>query len=186
MSHYIQVQVQFIDAWNQIWKLRAVHLPFMCGFICLQYCTIIQYRRGLIIVEWFRLWYYRHAGRPWWRHPMKAFSASLALCAGNSPASDKGQWRRALMFPFIFAWTNSWACNRETGDLRRHRSHYDATVMLSMVKVLRWVYGEQWFICTNLCMNHECLSSNYKFLHISIMFSSTKIYLLYLYYTNFF
>ena len=41
----------------------------------------------------------------------------------------KGQWRGALMFPLICAWSNSWANNREAGDLRRHRAHYDVTVM---------------------------------------------------------
>ena len=39
----------------------------------------------------------------------------------------KDQWRGALMFSFICAWTNGWANNR---NLRRHRAHYDITVML--------------------------------------------------------
>ena len=42
----------------------------------------------------------------------------------------KGQWRRALMFSSICAWTNDWASNRDAGDLRRHRAHYDVTVMV--------------------------------------------------------
>ena len=46
----------------------------------------------------------------------------------NSP--HKGQWRRALMFSLIWAWTNSWANNREACDLRRQRAHYDVTVMI--------------------------------------------------------
>ena len=46
----------------------------------------------------------------------------------NSP--HKGQWRGALMFSLICAWINGWANNREAGDLRRHRSHYDVTVMV--------------------------------------------------------
>ena len=41
----------------------------------------------------------------------------------------KGQWRGALMFSLICTWTNSWANNRLAGDLRRHRDHYDVTVM---------------------------------------------------------
>ena len=45
----------------------------------------------------------------------------------NSP--HKGQWRRALMFSFICAWINGWVNNRETGDLRRHRTYCDFTVM---------------------------------------------------------
>ena len=33
------------------------------------------------------------------------------------------------MFSLICAWTNDWANNRDAGDLRRHRAHYDVTVM---------------------------------------------------------
>ena len=40
-------------------------------------------------------------------------SALLALC----------QWRGALMFSFICAWTNGWVNNRDAGDLRCHRAH---------------------------------------------------------------
>ena len=40
----------------------------------------------------------------------------------------KGQWRGALMFSLICAWINACVNNRETGDLRRHRAHYDVIV----------------------------------------------------------
>ena len=46
----------------------------------------------------------------------------------NSPL--KGQLGGALMFFLIWAWINGWASNREAGDLRRQRPHYDVTVML--------------------------------------------------------
>ena len=46
----------------------------------------------------------------------------------NSP--HKGQWRGALMFSFISTGTNSWANNRDAGDLRRHRAHYGVIVMI--------------------------------------------------------
>ena len=45
----------------------------------------------------------------------------------NSP--HKGQWRGALMFSLINVWINGWVNNGEAGDLRRHRAHYDVTVM---------------------------------------------------------
>ena len=41
----------------------------------------------------------------------------------------EGQWRGALMFSLICAWINRWVNNGEVGDLRRHRTHYDVTVM---------------------------------------------------------
>ena len=69
----------------------------------------------------------------WWRHQMETFSALLALCVGNSPvpvnSPHKGQWRGALMFSLICARINDWVNNREAGDLRRHRGHYDVNVM---------------------------------------------------------
>ena len=45
----------------------------------------------------------------------------------NSP--HKGQWRGTLMFSLIYARINCWVNNREAGDLRRHRAHFDVTVM---------------------------------------------------------
>ena len=73
------------------------------------------------------------AERTWWRHQMETFSALLAICAENSPAPvnspHKGQCRGALMFSLICVWINGWVNNREAGDLRRHRGHYDVIVM---------------------------------------------------------
>ena len=43
----------------------------------------------------------------------------------------KGQWRGALMFSLICVWINDWVNNREAGDLRRYRAHFDVTVMLN-------------------------------------------------------
>ena len=66
----------------------------------------------------------------WWRHQLETFSALLELCA-NSP--HKGQWRGALMFPLICAWSVSWV-KRYAGDMRRYRTHYDVTVMITMTQ----------------------------------------------------
>ena len=72
----------------------------------------------------------------WWRHQMETFSAWLALCAGKSPVPvnfpHKGQSSGALMFSLICAWINHWVNNRDAGDLRRHRGHYDVNVMQPM------------------------------------------------------
>ena len=72
----------------------------------------------------------------WWRHQMESFSALLAICAGihRAPANSphKGQWRGALMFSLICVWINGWVNNREAGDLRRYRAHYDIIVMLQV------------------------------------------------------
>ena len=86
---------------------------------------------------------------PWWRHQMETFSVLLAICAGESPgnSSHKGQWlwRGALMFSLICAWINGWVNNREAGDLRRHRAHYDVTVISCLCPVLiEWPIDAIW------------------------------------------
>ena len=40
-----------------------------------------------------------------------------------------GQWCGALMLSLICAWINDWVNNRRAGDLRRHRTRHDVTVM---------------------------------------------------------
>ena len=55
----------------------------------------------------------------------------------NSP--HKGQWRGALMFSLICAWTNGWVNNRHASDLKRHCNHYDVTaVTIKMFCVHLW------------------------------------------------
>ena len=55
-------------------------------------------------------------------------SASRALSAGNSPVTGEfptqSQWRVALMFSLICAWTNGCANNRDAGYLIHHCAHY--------------------------------------------------------------
>ena len=73
---------------------------------------------------------------------------------GESPITGKksphkGQWRRALMFSLICAWINAWVNNREAGDLRRHRAHYDVIVMgmghgMSMMSICYRFITEPW------------------------------------------
>ena len=48
----------------------------------------------------------------------------------NSPHKD--QWHGALMFSLNYVWINGWVNNREAGDLRRYRAHYDVTVMTTL------------------------------------------------------
>ena len=75
---------------------------------------------------------------------METFSALLALDAGNSAVTGElpaqSQWREALMFSLICAWMNGWVNNRDAGYLRRHRAHYDVTVMLQGTSLVlgRW------------------------------------------------
>ena len=63
----------------------------------------------------------RHFPRNW------PFVRGIHRSPVNSP--HKGQWRGALVFSLICVWINDWINNREAGDLRRYRAHYDVIVM---------------------------------------------------------
>ena len=55
-------------------------------------------------------------------------------------------WRRALMLSLICAWTNGWASTRDTGDLQRHCTHYDVTVMISWDSVISGIYHNHFIV----------------------------------------
>ena len=59
----------------------------------------------------------------------------------RSPVASpyRGEWRGTLIFSLICAWTNGCANNRDAGDLRRHRAHYDVTVMVNTNSLYRWI-----------------------------------------------
>ena len=63
----------------------------------------------------------------------------------------KGQWRGALMYSLICVWINGWVNNREAGDLRRYRGHYDVIVMtgLSTANKFKPRLPAQWAIATH-------------------------------------
>ena len=97
----------------------------------------------------------------WWRQQMQTFSALLDICPGNLPvpvnSPHKGQWRATFMFSLMCAWINRWVNNREAGDLRRHRAHYDVIVMsrITCLQVCHQHYGktkytQQWQHVGNL------------------------------------
>ena len=55
---------------------------------------------------------------------------SFGEFTGPGEFPTQGQWRGALLFSLIRVWVNGWINNREAGDLRRHRGHYDVNAML--------------------------------------------------------
>ena len=85
--------------------------------------------------EFLKWLYYSHLGYMHddvikWKHFPRywPFLRGIHRSPVNSP--HEGQWRGALMFSLICAQINSWVNNGEAGDLRRHRAHYDVTVMV--------------------------------------------------------
>ena len=68
---------------------------------------------------------FRHDDVIKWKHFPRYWPFVRGIHRGH-----KGQWRGALMFSLICVWINGWVNNREAGDLRRYRAHYDITVMV--------------------------------------------------------
>ena len=87
----------------------------------------------------------------WWRHQMETFPHDWPLVRGIHRLPVTGEFpsqrpvTRDLMFSLICAWIIGWVNNREAGDLRRHRAHYDVIVMyVSYLLVLRARRGKGW------------------------------------------
>ena len=76
-----------------------------------------------------RSFFHHHDDVIKWKHFSRywPFVRGIHRWPVNSP--HKGQWRGAFMFSLICGWINAWVNNRAAGDLRRHRAHYDVTVM---------------------------------------------------------
>ena len=71
---------------------------------------------------------------------METLSALLAICAGNSPVTGEFPAQKPVKRSFDVFFdvhlNNGWVNNGEAGDLRRHRAHYDVTVVDNIVKVV--------------------------------------------------
>ena len=67
----------------------------------------------------------------WWKHFPRYWPLVRGIHLSPVDFPHEGQWRGALMFSLICAWTNGGANNRNAGDLRHHRVCYDATVMIN-------------------------------------------------------
>ena len=66
-----------------------------------------------------------------WKHFPRYWLSVGGIHRSPANSPHKGQWRGAMMFSLICVWINSWVNNREAGDFRRYRAHYDVTVMRS-------------------------------------------------------
>ena len=66
-------------------------------------------------------------------YQMETFSALLAICAGNSPVPGEFPAQRPVTQSFDVFFdlhlNKRLSNNREAGDLRRYRAHYDVIVM---------------------------------------------------------
>ena len=77
-----------------------------------------------LLITWLLAWQsYPKSSYSWWRHQMETFPRYWPICA----------------------WTNGWANNQDAGDLRRHRAHYDDSVM--WIFMIRGCLSSSWNQC---------------------------------------
>ena len=83
-----------------------------------------------------------------WKHFLRCWPFVRGIHRWPVKSPHKGQWRGALMFSSICAWTNGWENNRDAGDLRRYRAYYDVTVMdyftISKGYAVTWITWSRW------------------------------------------
>ena len=106
-----------------------------------------------------------------WKHFPRNWPFVRGIHRSRWIPHTKGQWHGALMFSLICVRINGWVNNREAGDLRRYRGHYDVIVMiLQRVKRWGWVVGaqEMWF---------QCIAGGLLFINInSLMCGQIELY----------
>ena len=71
-----------------------------------------------------------------WKHFPRYWPFVRGIPRSPVNSTHKGQWRGALMFSLLCARINGWVNNREAGDLRRYRSHYDVIVMYANICII--------------------------------------------------
>ena len=113
--------------------------PMVCLFDQFIYDTCKQRHWPHFMVQWVGVGVQHHTRQvnAWYRHQMDTFFpryCHFVRGSRRSPVNSphKGQWRGALLIFVICAWINGWVNNRGTGDLRRHRAHYNFIVMASL------------------------------------------------------
>ena len=112
--------------WNQLWHILSYHKYINQN---LYRATVIRHQKnGRVWIRTFQMFAY-HDDIIKWNH----FPRNWPLVRGiqRSPVNSphKGQWRGSLMHFLICVEINGWVKNREAGDLRRYRAHYDVIVM---------------------------------------------------------
>ena len=116
-----------------------------------EWWTVYMVTRRLVLSSHDDVIKWKHFTRYW------TFVRGTHRLPVNSP--NKGQWRRALMFSLICAWTNVSVNTRDAGDLRSHRAHFDVTVMLffglrrNTKMILEWEHKH--FVMTGHTLSYE-------------------------------
>ena len=88
-----------------------------------------------------------------WKH----FPHYWPFVRWNSPVAGEFPAQRPMTHSFdvffICAWINGWINNREAGDLRHHRAHYDVTVMVAQGERIKGTIGEDMSCLRKACFH---------------------------------
>ena len=132
-GEYEPLMFSFLSGWTSCWTNSRVQ-----GMNYYMISTQSDYGMWLLIhgqaskaLELnYRVTYMRHDDVIQWKY----FPRYWPFVRGNHRSwvnsPHKGQWRGALMSSLICAWTNGWVNNRDLGDLRSHRTHYDVNELV--------------------------------------------------------
>ena len=128
----------FLDIWfpiMQIWRLRGCSLWWQFLYQKLRQQCIVRPEYGTIQNSWEDSRFVLELSNGFFDDVIKwklvlrywPFVRGIHRSPVNSP--HNGHWRRILIFSMICAWTNGLVNNRDASNLRRHRAHFDVTVM---------------------------------------------------------
>ena len=74
------------------------------------------------------------------KYMMTSSNKNIFRCTGPLwGVPHKGKWRGTIIFFFIRTWTNGGANDRNVGDLRRHRAHYDVLEMITLQRPVKMI-----------------------------------------------
>ena len=133
----------FNGAVVEIWKWLSNYIPHFIMNVITSMLGGARRSNHDDVIKW------KHFPRYW------PFVRGIHRSPMNSP--HKGQWRGAMMCLWSAPWINGWVNNRETGDLRRNRAHYDVTVMICFFSTIsrHWDGAGKFRTFLEKTMNHD-------------------------------
>ena len=176
VSHFYIIIYMYHYTYNLISRMCVCktikikwYLPMICRFAIVIHLVILSNCiRGVLRRQrkWFHFFFIAHDDVIKWKHFRRywPFVRGIHRSPVNSPHT--GQWRGALMFSLICVWINGWVNNREAGDLRRYRVHYDVSVM-EFFRSQYPVFWNERLVCNRLVWcRHASLSTSDSLGHI--------------------
>ena len=168
-KHRSRVQISFaFDAEKEThiiqWCDKRTLYILYIDFITINYQIKQQHCcRDALTLPWsrWRTGYPIHDDVIKWKHFPRYWPFMRGIHRGPVNSPHKGQWRGALMFSLIYTRINAWVNNGESGALRRHRVHYDVTVMSRWVNTTAtWLTVSPGYLQQNIsCIDTMALSS---------------------------